>query len=218
MKKLIALMTLFAVLLSATAFAADSPWDDSKTIFVDGDVSVTAEQREAGLPIFEIKLENGGVMRGELYPQIAPESVGNFILLSNSGFYDGLIFHRVIAGFVLQGGCPLGEGYGGPGWQIKGEFAANGVENGLRHSYGMLSMARSQQNDSAGSQFFIMSGDAPFLDGNYAAFGKVIEGMEYAYDIAAVPQGANNKPLEPQTIKSVRVETFGVDYPFTKIQ
>lgn len=178
----------------------------------------TDAQREAGIPIFEITLENGGVMRGELYPETAPESVGNFISLANSGFYDGLIFHRVIPGFMIQGGCPLGEGYGGPGWQIKGEFNANDVKNDIKHTYGVLSMARSQAYNSAGSQFFIMVSESPHLDGSYAAFGKILEGMEYADAIVSTPRNKNDKPDTPQIIQTIRVETFGTQYPFTKIE
>ena len=136
-------------------------------------------------PTFTITLENGGVMKGELYPEIAPQSVGNFISLANSGFYDGLIFHRCIPGFMIQGGCPEGTGMGGPGYRIKGEFSANGVKNDLKHTYGVLSMARSMMKDSAGSQFFIMTSDSPHLDGQYAAFGRVLEGMEEAEKIVS---------------------------------
>ena len=218
MKRLIALLFGFLVLFVATACASKNAGDASQNENKAGEVSFTEEQKEAGNPIFEMILANGGLIRGELYPEIAPESVGNFIALSNSGFYDGLIFHRVIPGFVIQGGDPEGLGFGGPGWHIKGEFNANGVKNELTHTYGALSMARSAQNDSAGSQFFIVVGDASFLDGEYAVFGKVLDGMESADAIVATPRDANDKPLEPQTIKSVRVEIFGVEYPFTKMQ
>lgn len=153
--------------------------------------------------IFE--MENGGVMTGELYPEIAPISVENFEKLANSGFYDGLEFHRVIPGFMIQGGCPEGNGTGGPGWNIKGEFAANGVKNDLKHERGVLSMARAQHPDSAGSQFFIMVADAPHLDGQYAAFGKITEGMETADAIVKVRRNWSDKPYEPQVMKSVRV-------------
>ena len=168
-------------------------------------------------PLFTIELMNGGVLTGELYPETAPESVGNFISLANSGFYDGLIFHRVIPGFMIQGGDPKGIGIGSPGYHIKGEFASNGVSNPLRHETGVLSMARSYDPDSAGSQFFIMVEDAPHLDGSYAAFGRVTNGMEHALKIASVPRDMRDKPLEPQAIKSIRVECYGVTYPFEKL-
>ena len=168
-------------------------------------------------PTFVIKLENGGEMKGELYPEFAPQSVGNFASLANGGFYDGLIFHRVIPGFMIQGGCPKGTGTGGPGYSIKGEFARNGVENPLKHTYGVLSMARAMDPDSAGSQFFIMTSDSPHLDGSYAAFGKVLEGMDVAEDIVASERDMSDKPLEPQVMESVRVDTFGKVYPFEQI-
>ncbi len=168
-------------------------------------------------PTFTITLENGGEMKGELYPEIAPQSVGNFVALANSGFYDGLTFHRVIPGFMIQGGCPKGNGTGGPGYTIKGEFAQNGVQNPLKHTYGVLSMARAMHPDSAGSQFFIMTSDSPHLDGAYAAFGKVLSGMEYADKIVCVRRDYNDKPLEPQKIRSIRVDTQGVNYPFEQL-
>ena len=168
-------------------------------------------------PIFTITMQNGDVMKGELYPDIAPESVGNFIELANSGFYDGVIFHRVIPGFMIQGGDPKGIGTGGPGWCIKGEFATNGVKNPLRHTPGVLSMARTMVKDSAGSQFFIMTSDSPHLDGQYAAFGKVTEGLDAAYTIVNTPRDMRDKPKTPQVMASVRVETFGREYPFTKL-
>ena len=168
-------------------------------------------------PVFTIKMRNGKEMKGELYPEAAPQSVGNFIALANSGFYDGLIFHRVIPGFMIQGGDPRGMGIGGPGYCIKGEFAANGVQNPIRHIYGVLSMARSMMPDSAGSQFFIMTSDSPHLDGQHAAFGKVLEGMETAEEIVMTPRDPSDKPLEPQVMESVRVDTFGQVYPFDQI-
>ena len=169
-------------------------------------------------PIFTIEMENGMTMKGELYPDVAPNSVANFIELANSGFYDGVIFHRVIPGFMIQGGDPLGNGTGGPGYAIKGEFSANGVENNLSHTRGVLSMARSMMPNSAGSQFFIMVDDAPHLDGQYAAFGKVTEGMETADAIVSTPRDAMDKPYEDQRMKSVRVETFGVPYIAEKLK
>ena len=168
-------------------------------------------------PVFVITMEDGREMKGELYPEIAPQSVGNFIALANSGFYDGLIFHRVIPGFMIQGGDPKGTGTGGPGYHIKGEFAMNGVRNDLKHTYGVLSMARSMMPDSAGSQFFIMTSDSPHLDGSYAAFGKVLEGMETADAIVSVKRDYMDRPYEDQRMKSIRVETFGQVYPFDQM-
>ena len=160
-----------------------------------------------------IEMENGKQIEIELYPEIAPISCENFEKLVKQGFYDGLIFHRVIEGFMIQGGCPDGTGMGGPGWHIKGEFSANGVKNDLRHTRGVLSMARASAPDSAGSQFFIMHADAPYLDGQYAAFGKVVSGMDVVDEIAAVRTDYNDRPLKEQKIKSVTVETFGEEYP-----
>jgi len=168
-------------------------------------------------PIATITMKNGGVIRVELYPEIAPNTVNNFISLANAGFYDGKIFHRVIPGFMIQGGCPNGDGMGGPGYNIKGEFRFNGFKNDLKHTRGVLSMARSMAPNSAGSQFFLMHEDAPHLDGQYAGFGKVIEGIEVVDQIAACPTGRNDKPLQPQVMKKVTVETFGVDYPEPKM-
>ena len=154
---------------------------------------------------FTIELENGKKITGELYPEKAPETVENFIKLAQDGFYDGLIFHRVIPGFMIQGGCPDGTGMGGPGYSIEGEFAMNGFNNELKHERGVLSMARSMNPNSAGSQFFIMVDDAPHLDGQYAAFGKIIEGMEAADKIVAQPRNAMDKPDEPQVMKKVTI-------------
>ena len=156
-------------------------------------------------PIVTFEMENGDVIKAELYPETAPNTVNNFISLVNKGFYDGLIFHRVIRGFMIQGGCPQGTGTGGPGYQIKGEFAQNGFQNPLAHTKGVLSMARAMHPDSAGSQFFIMHEDAPHLDGQYAAFGKVIEGMDVVDEIAQVATDYNDKPTTPQIMKSVTV-------------
>ena len=153
-----------------------------------------------------IEMENGDVMKGELYPDIAPETVANFEKLVNAGFYNGLIFHRVIPGFMIQGGCPQGKGTGGPGWTIKGEFAKNGFKNDLKHERGVMSMARSMMPNSAGSQFFIMVHDAPFLDGEYAAFGRIIEGMEAADTIVNQPRNGMDKPHKDQVMKSVTME------------
>ena len=154
---------------------------------------------------FTIEMDNGAIMTGELYPEIAPITVENFEKLANDGFYDGLTFHRVIPGFMIQGGCPLGNGTGGPGHNIKGEFAANGVKNDLRHTKGVLSMARAMDPNSAGSQFFIMVADAPHLDGQYAAFGKVTDGMDAAMEIVSVKTNFMDKPLTPVVMKSIRV-------------
>ena len=165
-------------------------------------------------PIVTITMEDGGVIKAELYPEIAPTSVNNFISLINKGFYDGLIFHRVIRGFMIQGGCPEGSGMGGPGYNIKGEFAQNGFQNDLKHTAGVLSMARSMMPDSAGSQFFIMHKNAPHLDGAYAAFGKVIEGMDVVNRIAETSTDSDSdRPYENQVMKSVTVDTFGIEYP-----
>lgn len=164
-------------------------------------------------PVVTFTMENGDIMKAELYPDIAPVSVNNFISLIQKNFYDGLIFHRVIRGFMIQGGDPQGTGMGGPGYSIKGEFAANGFQNDLKHTEGVLSMARCMMPDSAGSQFFIMHKNAPHLDGSYAAFGKIIEGMDVVNKIAETPTDYSDRPLEDQKIAAVTVETFGVDYP-----
>lgn len=164
-------------------------------------------------PIVTITMEDGGVIKAELYPEIAPCSVNNFVSLVKKGFYDGLIFHRVIRGFMIQGGDPEGSGMGGPGYSIKGEFASNGFKNDLLHDKGVLSMARSMMPDSAGSQFFIMHEKSPHLDGDYAAFGKVIEGIEVVDKIAECDTDWSDRPMKPQVMKTVTVDTFGVDYP-----
>lgn len=164
-------------------------------------------------PVVTITMENGDVIKAELYPEIAPNSVNNFISLVSKGFYNGLTFHRVIEGFMIQGGCPLGNGTGGPGYSIPGEFLQNGFANSLRHDAGVLSMARAMNPNSAGSQFFIMHKAAPHLDGAYAAFGKVIEGQEIVDKIAETDTDWSDRPLDPQVIKTMTVETFGVSYP-----
>ncbi len=165
--------------------------------------------------IVTVTLENGQVMTGELYPEKAPNTVNNFIALANSGYYDGLIFHRVIPGFMIQGGCPNGNGMGGPGYSIRGEFSGNGFEkNDIKHTLGVLSMARSMHPDSAGSQFFIMVDEAPHLDGQYAAFGKITENVEAAVEISKVSRSmSNDRPKEAQVIASIRVDTQGEEYP-----
>lgn len=164
-------------------------------------------------PIVTITMANGDVMKAELYPEIAPTSVNNFISLINQGFYNGIIFHRVIRGFMIQGGCPNGNGMGGPGYTIRGEFASNGFKNDLKHTKGVLSMARTMAPNSAGSQFFIMHETSPHLDGSYAAFGQVIEGLDVVDKIACVRTDYSDRPLEDQVIASMTVETFGVEYP-----
>ena len=164
-------------------------------------------------PVVTFEMENGDIMKAELYPEVAPNTVNNFVSLVKKGFYDGVIFHRVISGFMIQGGDPNGTGMGGPGYSIKGEFAQNGVENNLVHDAGVLSMARAMHPDSAGSQFFIMHKDAPHLDGAYAAFGKVTEGMNIVDKIANERTDYSDRPLKEQKIKSMTVDTFGVDYP-----
>ena len=164
-------------------------------------------------PVVTITMENGDVMKAELYPDIAPNTVNNFISLVKHGFYDGLIFHRVINGFMIQGGCPNGNGMGGPGYNIAGEFSQNGFKNDLKHTAGVLSMARAMHPDSAGSQFFIMHKNAPHLDGAYAAFGKITEGMDVVNKIAEEDTDYSDRPLDEQKISSMTVETFGTDYP-----
>ena len=171
------------------------------------------EEKMAQNPIVTFTMENGDIIKAELYPDIAPVSVNNFISLINQNFYDGLIFHRVIKGFMIQGGDPEGTGMGGPGYSIRGEFEQNGYPNDLKHTEGVLSMARSMHPNSAGSQFFIMHKTSPHLDGAYAAFGKGIEGMENVNKIAETATDYSDRPLEEQKIKTVTVETFGVDYP-----
>ena len=164
-------------------------------------------------PVVTITMENGDVMKAELYPEIAPNTVNNFISLVKKGFYYELILHRVINGFMIQGGCPNGNGMGGPGYTIKGEFSQNGFTNNFKHTKGVLSMARAMDPNSAGSQFFIMHKDAPHLDGAYAAFGKIIEGMDIVNHIAETPVDYSDRPMTPQVMKKVTVDTFGVEYP-----
>ena len=168
-------------------------------------------------PIVTFEMENGDVFNAELYPQTAPNTVANFVCLAQAGFYDGLIFHRVIPGFMIQGGDPTGTGMGGPGYAIKGEFLSNGVKNDLRHTRGVLSMARAMNKNSGGSQFFIMHADAPHLDGQYAAFGRVIEGIEAVDHVAQTPTGAQDRPLKEQKIRRVSVDTKGESYTVEKM-
>lgn len=164
-------------------------------------------------PIVTIEMQDGSIIKAELYPETAPNTVNNFLSLVNKGFYDGLIFHRVIKDFMIQGGCPDGTGMGGPGYSIKGEFSQNGFANDLKHTEGVLSMARSMMPDSAGSQFFIMHKTSPHLDGAYAAFGKVTEGMDIVNKIAETKTDLSDRPLAEQVMKKVTAECFGVEYP-----
>lgn len=164
-------------------------------------------------PIVTFEMENGDIMKAELYPEVAPNTVNNFISLISKGYYDGLIFHRVIRGFMIQGGCPDGTGMGGPGYSIKGEFSSNGFTNDLKHTPGVLSMARTMAPNSAGSQFFIMHQNSPHLDGDYAAFGQIVEGMDVVNKIAETATDYSDRPMEPQVMKKVTVETFGESYP-----
>ena len=198
--------------------AAMTDMAEADALAVDNTALATVCPVEGKKPTFTIAMNDGSVIYGELYPEQTPESVGNFISLANSSFYDGLIFHRVIPGFMIQGGDPLGNGTGGPGYAIKGEFSANGVENNLSHTRGVLSMARSSAMDSAGSQFFIMHADSDYLDGDYAAFGLVLGGMETVDLIASQPTNSSDKPMSDQTMRTVYVETYGQEYTFTKLE
>ena len=207
MKKGIVLLMAALMLLSlACAKGTEASAASGKTTETKEDTNVDKSH-----PIATVTMKDGGVIQLELYPETAPESVKNFISLANSGFYDGLIFHRVIAGFMIQGGDPDGRGTGGPGYSIKGEFNANGVKNDISHVRGVLSMARAQAYDSAGSQFFIMHQDGTYLDGQYAAFGRVISGMDVVDAIAKVTTDSRDKPYKDQIMETVRVETWGVE-------
>ena len=201
------MLLLAALLLLSLACAKGKTNTDTNTTETQEDTTVDKTH-----PIATITMKGGGAIVMELYPEVAPESVKNFISLANSGFYDGLIFHRVILGFMIQGGDPLGKGTGGPGYAIKGEFAANGVQNDISHVRGVLSMARSSAYDSAGSQFFIMHQDYPSLDGLYAAFGRAISGMDVVDKIANTTTDSKDKPYKDQVMATVRVETWGVEY------
>ena len=210
MKKKIALiLTLFVLAM----FAGGCEGDVATTDTVPGNEIEVADLSNEFNPIVTIEMFSGEIIKVELYPSVAPETVNNFIYLINRGFYDGLIFHRVIPGFMIQGGDPQGSGIGGPGYSIKGEFSSNGVTNSLKHTTGVISMARSQDKNSGGSQFFIMVADAPHLDGDYAGFGKVIEGIEVAQKIVNVSRDYNDKPITKQIMRVVTVETFGIEYP-----
>lgn len=197
-------MTMGALLLMGCGNSAKS---DSST-----GSNASSGESDSSLPVATIEIEGYGTVKAELYPETAPNTVNNFITLANSGFYNGLKFHRIIKDFMIQGGDPKGNGTGGPGYQIEGEFTSNGFANNLKHTKGVLSMARAQDPNSAGSQFFIMTGDAPHLDGQYAAFGKVISGMDVIDKVGVVKTGANDKPSEDVIIKSITVDTKGVDY------
>lgn len=205
MKKKFKLGLLSALLIGALAVAGCSKKAEEPS---NDEVRTPPEQ----LPIATIEVEGFGTIEAELYPHIAPNTVNNFIFLANSGFYDNLTFHRIIEGFMIQGGDPEGTGMGGPGYSIKGEFGSNGFYNDLQHTEGVLSMARTQQKDSAGSQFFIMAEDTPSLDGEYAAFGKVINGMDVVKKIEKVETGANDAPVNKVVIKSIKVDTKGEKY------
>ena len=216
MKKTIVLLLAALLLLSLACATEEVSRADKATeaLLAAQQKNETKEETNVDKthPIATITMKDGGVIELELYPETAPESVKNFISLANSGFYDGLIFHRVISGFMIQGGDPDGRGTGGPGYSIKGEFAINGVKNDISHVRGVLSMARAQPYDSAGSQFFICHADSTFLDGQYAAFGRVTSGMDVVDRIAATTTDSKDKPYKDQIMETVRVETWGVDY------
>lgn len=210
---LIASMVMFAIILAGCG----SQSDDDQSKADSGKNAAYPEDVEEN-PIVTMTMENDKEITIELYPDVAPNTVANFVSLIKDGFYDGLIFHRVIPGFMIQGGDPDGNGSGGPDYAIKGEFSSNDVENDLVHERGVLSMARSQDPDSAGSQFFIMVEDSPHLDGEYAGFGKVTDGIEVADDIVSVERDASDKPEEDQKIKKVEVDTKGFDYPEPEVE
>lgn len=217
MKKLIKIIIpvmciLSLMLVSCGKSETNSKSEDKSSVSENNDKSQDSITEIGDLPIATIEIENYGTVKAELYPKIAPNTVDNFISLSNSGFYNGLTFHRVIKDFMIQGGDPKGDGTGGPDYAIKGEFTSNGFENSLKHTEGVLSMARSRQPDSAGSQFFIMTSTSSHLDGEYAAFGKVIEGMDIVKKIQEVKTNSNDKPIENVVIKSITVDTKGVKY------
>lgn len=208
----IAIMLMIPALLIGCGNSSVSNDSNSKSITDESTEDNSIESTE-NLPIATIEVEGYGIIKAELYPEIAPNTVNNFIYLANSGFYDNLTFHRVIKDFMIQGGDPNGNGTGGPGYSIEGEFTSNGIANSLKHTEGVLSMARAQDPNSAGSQFFIMTKAASHLDGEYASFGKVISGMDVVHEIENVKTGSNDKPKEDIVIKSINVDTKGVDYP-----
>ena len=214
---LVAFVAIVAIIYFATQ---EKPVETTPTTnnAVEMNAVSTSEYAQENDPIVTIEMENGGQMVLQLYPAAAPNTVANFVELAQSGYYNGLTFHRVIPGFMVQGGDPEGTGMGGPGYSIKGEFAGNGVENNISHKRGVISMARSSMPDSAGSQFFIMHADANYLDGQYAAFGEVLSGIEVVDEIAVVATNANDKPLEDVVIKSITVDTKGVEYTAEKIE
>lgn len=206
-----ALLTALCLLFSISLCACEETTDRPDYFNVEGN-ETSMDAYETNNPVVALQIKDYGTVVIELYPEIAPNTVNNFISLIQKGFYDGTIFHRVIPGFMIQGGDPEGTGMGGPGYGIKGEFAMNGFKNDLKHTTGVLSMARSQRPNSAGSQFFIMVNDAPHLDGQYAAFGKVTEGIDVAQAIVSSPRDWSDRPREDQVMTKVTVETFGVDY------
>ena len=209
--KFIAILAISAVLSVSIVGCSNSK--SNEKVKEDNTKNQTEEKiDEKDLPEVTIKVKDYGTMKGVLYPNKAPNTVNNFIALANSGFYDGLTIHRIVKGFVLQGGDPKGTGTGGPGYSIKGEFSSNGVENDIKHEEGVLSMARSQDPDSAGSQFFIVTKEAPHLDGQYAAFGKVAKGLDVVHEIEKISVGANDKPVEDVVIESIKVDTKGIEY------
>lgn len=209
LKLILAVICIFPMILMGCGNSSvDTKTDNTKA----SEVSEKSDEEAKNLPIATIKVENFGTIEAELYPEIAPNTVNNFISLANKGFYDNLTFHRVIKDFMIQGGDPDGNGTGGPGYAIEGEFTSNGFANSLKHTEGVLSMARTSNPNSAGSQFFIMTGTSPNLDGEYAAFGKIISGMDVVKKISEVKTDSNDKPKENVVIKSIRVDTKGVDY------
>lgn len=207
------LISLLAVLMVILAGCGSKPAATPAPTPEAAPTESTAGTGEISHPIATIEMDSGKVIKLELYPEVAPNTVNNFISLAKQGFYDGLIFHRVIPGFMIQGGDPEGMGTGGPGYSIKGEFKTNGFDNTLKHTTGVISMARSQSLDSAGSQFFIMTADASQLDGQYAAFGKVTEGQDVVEEIVNLPRGANDRPNDPPVMKKVTIDTLGKEYP-----
>ena len=206
-------LILLTVIIIGIASATYHPQASKTVNFLSDENSKEKRNKIMANPIVTIEMENGDIMKAELYPEVAPNTVNNFVSLVKKGYYDGLIFHRVINGFMIQGGCPDGTGMGGPGYSIKGEFAQNGFANELAHTEGVLSMARAMHPDSAGSQFFIMHKAAPHLDGSYAAFGKIIEGMDIVNKIAETDTDYSDRPLDEQKMKKVTVDTMGTEYP-----
>ena len=211
-KMMLAVMFVIPTLLMGCGNVSGTAEKNNSSQSISDENNSTPESSE-DLPVATIEVEGFGTIEAELYPEIAPNTVNNFIYLANSGFYDNLTFHRIIKDFMIQGGDPDGNGTGGPGYSIEGEFTSNGIANGLKHTEGVLSMARTQAPNSAGSQFFIMTKEASHLDGEYAAFGKVINGMDVVHEIENVKTGANDKPKEDVVIKSIKVDTKGIEYP-----